>query len=422
MTTNINVIGNIYYNLQKAIDSGYSLISLQGGSRSGKTYNTLIYLILWCLNHPFVETEKPTDKGMVKHRESSLVNVVRKTLPDLRRTTVRDFISIMSDMGIYEDRRFNKTEFTYTFQNGVLLSFVGLDDEQKAKGLKSHILFCNEADELDFSVFAQLRRRTTLFTIIDYNPSFSDEHWICRINENPHTYFFKSTYLDNPFLPQTIIDELESMKTLNPAYWTIYGLGEHAIIDGLVFPKENWDIIEDDEFPEWADDGFIGLDWGWSPDPTVAVHVIIEGNDVYVRELFRENELLAEDIADRLEKWSHVQKYCDIDKRLVAELSRAGIPLLTMTEKDRSTILSGIRILNQRKIHITSSSTSLIKEFKNYVYKKDKNGEVMINVNPVGKFDHGIDALRYVILAEFDNEINPEKQEQLTKYDLGFPI
>ena len=419
----INVIGNIYNNIIKGINDGKTLISLQGGTRSGKTYNVMIYLIMECLQHPIVEKITQTSVGEVKTHESLTIGVVRRALPDIKQTVLKDFREIMEAMGQWEERRFNKTENIYTFRNGAVMRFRAFDDEQKARGFKNHILFCNEANELKFDVFKQLRRRVTKYTIIDYNPTFTSEHWIFEENASPRTYHFKSTYLDNVFLEQSVIDEVLSLKDLHPELWQVYGLGEFAIISGLVFPEENWDVIEDDDFPIWASDGFIGLDWGWEPDPTVAVHVIIEDNEIYVRELFRENKLFAEDIADRLEEYSGIQKYCDIDKRLIADLEREGIPMLKATEKDRSTIMTGIHIMNQRKIHITESSTGLLKEFRNYVYKKDRNGVIHTDANPVDKFNHGIDALRYVCLEEFDTERKNKYEEyEFSKEDLGFPI
>ena len=374
------------------------------------------------MTHSIVEI-KSNDGA--KRRELMSVVVARKTLPDVKKTVLKDFKEIMMNMGQWEERRFNKTECIYTFRNGATISFMGLADEAKARGLKCYILFVNEATEWDFEVFFQARRRNTGFTILDYNPTYTSEHWINEVNADKRTYFFISTFLDNPFLGQTEIDEVLSYRQLHPDLWTIYGEGKCAVIDGLVFPAENWDIIEEGDFPDWASDGFIGIDWGWDPDPTVIVHVIIEGNDIYVKEIVRENEMYADDIANRLEPYYGIQKYCDVDKRLVATLEREGIPLLKTTDKDRTTILTGIRILNQRKIHITENSTGLIKEFRNYVYKKDRNGVVHTDVNPIDKFNHGIDALRYVALEEFDNE-SPNRskryKEPLTKESLGIPI
>lgn len=402
----VDVLGNIYNNIKRGVEEGKTLISLQGSSRSGKTRNTVIWLDMEALKSP------------VK------ISVVRKSLPALKRSVLEDFKITMMQMGQWEDRRFNKTELIYTFRNGSVMEFFSADDEQKVRGASRDILFCNEANELEEAEFKQLRMRTRKYVIIDYNPSFTEEHWIYPLRSDRRTYHFVSTFRDNIFLEQAIVDEIESYKETNKALWQIYGMGEFAIIEGLVFPKENWDIIKNEEFPDWKTEGVLGLDWGFRNDPTACVQVICDDHDIYVRELFYETGMLTQDIAERLEDWADLQKYCDIDNRLVTELENAGIPLLTMTTKNGDSIMTGIRLMNQRRIHITESSTDLIREMRNYVYKKDRHEIYNTNLKPIDKFNHCIDALRYVVLEEFASEIQDDRKNgrELTKYDLGFPI
>lgn len=404
----INVLGHIYNNIKKAteLDVGDGkgvgvLISLQGSARSGKTYNTMIWLIMQCL------------ASKIK------VSVVRQSLPSLKRSAYEDFKKIMYDMHIFNERRMNKTDMVYFFENGSVIEFMSAEEGQKLRGPNRDILFCNEANELEEEVFSQLRMRTNKYTIIDYNPSFDEDHWIFRLNADKRTYHFISTYKENLFLSKAIVAEIESYKVTNPTMWQIYGLGQRAIIEGLVFPQENWDIIPDDAFPTWIHEGYVGLDWGMTHDPSVGEHVILNGNDVYVNEIFRSTGMKTQDIADALRDYDDLQKYCDIDNRLVAELEDADINLLSMTIKNGESIKVGIAIMNQRKIHITESSVDLIKEFKNYVYKKDRYDQYQIGLNPVDKFNHGIDALRYVILAESHVEGRQSANKVRTKRDLG---
>jgi phage terminase large subunit len=238
--------------------------------------------------------------------------------------------------------------------------------------------------------------------------------------KDKRSYHFISTYKDNIFLPAPAIREIESYQTTNPALWQIFGKGEFAIVEGLVFPKENWDIIEDDAFPTWLGEEIIGIDWGFTNDPTTFVGVIINGEDIYARELHYQMGMKTKDIAEALEPYSGNYKYCDIDNRLVTELEDAGIPLLTMTKKNSESIMSGIRLMNQRRIHVTNSSNDLIKELKNYVYKKDRHDTYQTNLRPIDKFNHCIDALRYVVYAECGGINNAESSErELSKEDLG---
>lgn len=369
---------------------------------SGKTYNTLISIILECLQKPIRERkikDPVSGKTLVK-KEPLRVSIVRNSLPVIKRSVYEDFKTIMINMGQWEDRRMNRTDYIYTFPNGATIEFFSAEDEQKLRGPWRHILYINEANEIYYYSFSMLRQRTYEYTIVDYNPSFTEEHWLFPLMKDERSYHFISTYKDNIFLPAPAVREIESYQTTNPALWQIFGKGEFAIVEGLVFPKENWDIIEDDAFPTWLGEEIIGIDWGFTNDPTTFVGVIIDGEDIYARELHYQMGMKTKDIAEALEPYAGNYKYCDIDNRLVSELEDAGIPLLTMTKKNSESIMSGIRLMNQRKIHVTNSSNDLIKELRNYVYKKDRHETYQTNVRPIDKFNHCIDALRYVVYAE----------------------
>ena len=190
----IQTIGNIYNNILKGLQEGKDLISLQGSMRSGKTYNVMIFLIQACLASKII------------------VTVARQSMPVLKRSVFRDFLEIMANMRIYKQSQMNKTTMVYTFENGSVMEFAAFDDEQKARGPSRDVLFCNEANELEWGVFQQLRGRTRRFTIIDYNPSFTEEHWIFRINSDRRTYHFISTFVDNPFLTDAIREEINSLN------------------------------------------------------------------------------------------------------------------------------------------------------------------------------------------------------------------
>lgn len=389
----VDILGNIYNNILNGLSKGKDLIMLQGSARSGKTFNTLIFIILECLQKPIRERkiQDPVTGKMLTKKEPLRVSIVRNSLPVIKRSVYEDFKTIMINMGQWEDRRMNRTDYIYTFANGATIEFFSAEDEQKLRGPWRHILYINEANEIYYYSFSMLRQRTYEYTIVDYNPSFTEEHWLFPLMKDERSYHFISTYKDNIFLPAPAIREIESYQTTNPALWQIFGKGEFAIVEGLVFPKENWDIIEDDAFPTWLGEEIIGIDWGFQADPTTFIGVIISGEDIYARELHYQMGMKTKDIAEALEPYAGNYKYCDIDNRLVTELEDAGIPLLTMTKKNSESIMSGIRLMNQRRIHVTNSSNDLIKELKNYVYKKDRHDTYQTNLKPIDKFNHCFD-------------------------------
>lgn len=368
----------IYSEIDNAIGKGFTTVSLQGSSRSSKTYNALIWLIVYCLSNP-----------------NTRLSIVRATLPAIKGSVFIDFKEILMNMLIFDEKKLNKTELTYHFDNGSWVEFFSTDSEQKLRGRKRDILFVNEANELLFIEWQQLKMRTTCFAIIDYNPSFTDEHWICDINKEEKTYHFISTYKDNPFLEQVIVDEIESLKHKNESLWKIYGLGLQAQIEGLIF--NNVQLI--DEMP-MSKKKFYGMDFGFTNDPTAIVEVIITNDAIYINELCYKTEMVTRDIITELKANVEEGKRViseSADPRLIKEISNAGITI-TPVEKYPGSIEAGINKMLEYKICITRKSYNAIREFKNYTYEQNKEGKWLNK--PIDAFNHIIDAVRYVIMTE----------------------
>ena len=366
----------IYSEITSAIQKGYKTVSLQGSSRSSKTYNTLIWIILYCMSNP-----------------KTRVSIVRATLPSIRGSVFQDFKEIIQKMGV--NGIMNKGMFIYTFPNGSWVEFFSTDSEQKLRGRKRDVLFVNEANELHYIAWQQLIMRTTRFAIIDYNPSFSDDHWICKLNSDPRTYHFISTYKDNPFLEQTIIDEIESLKWKNPSLWRIYGLGLQAIVEGLVFANTE----QIDHFPTNIERTYIGVDYGYSNDPTAIVRVAFSKDRIFVDEIAYNTQLLTSDIIDILKNNCRTEEIISesADPRLVQEIYRARLNIKPV-HKYGGSIQAGITKMLEYKICITKRSANVWKEFKNYTWAQDKEGK-WLNT-PIDKFNHAIDAVRYVVLEK----------------------
>ena len=371
----------VYYELDNAIKSGYTTVSEQGSSRSGKTYNTVIWLCVYMMNHPKLR-----------------LSVVRKTLTALRGSVLIDFKEVLVSMGLWDwkVKAFNKSEFTFEFPNGSWIEFFSTDDEQKLRGRKRDICYVNEANELSQLEWQQLKMRTTMFTIADYNPSFSDEHWLCSVNSDPRTYHFITTYKDNPFLEQTIIDEIESLKHKNRTLWQVYGLGLQAVIEGLIFT--NIEII--DEIPPYAKKHhWRGMDFGYASDPTAIEDVYFHNNTLYIDEICYNTGMLTSDIIKVLKEHDgSVETISEsADPRLLQEIYRGGCNVKPVTKYPGS-ILAGITKMQEFKICITKNSPNVIKEFKNYTWMQDKEGKWLNQ--PIDGFDHCIDGIRYCVLSK----------------------
>lgn len=381
----------IFRDIEQAVAQGYTTISLQGSARSSKTYNVLIWLIVYCLSHP-----------------NTRLSIVRATLPAIKGSVLVDFKEILKRMGIYNERSLNKSELIYTFANGSWAEFFSTDSEQKLRGRKRDILFVNEANELGFIEWQQLKMRTTRLSIIDYNPSFSDEHWICEtVNQDPRTFHSVTTYLDNPFLEQTVIDEIESLREKNQSLWQVYGLGQQAVIEGLVF--KHFGICE--TIPPHVRHRFIGMDFGFTNDPTAICEVALDGDSLYIDEIAYRTQMLSSDIITTLREAAPKMRIISesADPRLIQEIYRAGIDIHPV-KKFPGSIEAGLSKMQEYRIIITKRSTNVAKELRNYTYRQDKDGR-WLNV-AIDCYNHAIDAVRYVVMEQF-------MAGQRRKIDLG---
>ena len=366
----INLKTNIVF--ENLVDSDKKIIINQGGTRSGKTFNILLYIIFYyCLNN--------SDKT---------ITICRKTYPALRATVLRDFINILREHNLYNEDNHNKSSSEYNLF-GNLIEFISLDQPVKVRGRKRHLLFINEANELFWEDWQQLLFRTSDKIILDYNPS-EEYHWIYdKIIPREDANFLKTTYKDNPFLEQSLIDEIERLKYTDEQYWQIYGLGEKGISKATIF-----DYVECNQVPFEAEVVSFGMDFGFTNDPTALVKVSKLDNNLYIEELLYRTMMTTGDIHNFLKgKVNREPIYADSSEpRIIEELRRMGWSIRASL-KGRDSVNAGIDLLKRFKIHIHKDSTNAIQEFRNYKWSEDKTGK--LTNKPEDKNNHIADAVRY---------------------------
>ena len=367
MTVDVNVV------FEHLLDSQSKIVVEQGGTRSGKTYNILLYLI-------FHYCQKNVDKT---------VTICRKTFPAVRSSVMRDFIDILKQHNIYDEVHHNKSNSEYTL-GGNLIEFISVDQPQKIRGRKRDVLFINEANELDYEDWQQLIFRTTEKIILDYNPS-DEYHWIYdKVLNREDVEFYKTTYLDNKFLDPSIITEIERLKETDEQYWQIYGLGVRGVSKATIF-----NYIEVPHIPHDAELISYGADAGYTNDPSTLVSVYKKDYNLYIKEHLYRTMMTTRDISDVLKQQvtSRSPIYFDAaEPRLIDELRRMGHNIQPSL-KGRDSINAGIDLLKRFKIHITADSNNAIQEFRNYKWAEDRSGK--LTNTPVDKNNHIIDAVRY---------------------------
>ena len=305
---------------------------------------------------------------------------------------MRDFFDILKEFQLYSEDNHNKSSGEYRLNNN-LVEFISLDQPQKVRGRKRDLLFINEANELFWEDWQQLIFRTNGRIIIDYNPS-DEFHWIYeKVKVRDDADFYITTYLDNPFLPDTIINEIERLKQTDANYWRVYGLGQVGKSVATIF-----DVALCDNVPEHARHIGYGMDFGYTNDPTTLVSVFIHDTDMYIREMIYRTGMTNRDISNdlnRLQIGRREEIYADsAEPKSIDEIYRMGWNIKPAT-KGRDSINIGIDMLKRYRIYVTKDSTNTIKEFRNYKWKEDKNGNILNT--PIDMFNHSIDATRYLV-------------------------
>lgn len=358
------------------------LVVEQGGTRSGKTFNILLYII-------FDYSVKNTGK---------VITICRKTFPSLRASVMRDFMNILQDYDEYREELHNKSSHEYQL-NGNMVEFISLDQPQKIRGRKRDLCFINEGNELSWEDFFQLNIRTEERIVIDFNPS-DEYHWIYdQVVPREDCSYFKTTYLDNPFLPPELVAEIEKLKETDEVYWKVYGLGERAQARSVIFNFETIPLVPDD-----ARLLAYGLDFGYVNDPTALVEVYQRGESLYFKERLYDTGLTNQMIAkyfDQLGLNRQTPVYADSSEpKSITEIRRWGWNIKP-TQKGPDSINAGIDIMRRYKLYWTEDSSNGIKEMRNYKWKEDRNNQLMNT--PVDAFNHLIDAVRYGCYMSLSN-------------------
>lgn len=348
-------------------------IASKGGTRSSKTWSTLQLLHLLCIN-----SENPL-----------VISCVAATLPMVKRGMLRDYKQMLSAENEWDENAFNKSECTYTYTNGCMIEFFGVDNASKVHGSARDILFVNEAQTIPREIFRQLDIRTRKKVIIDFNPV--RKFWGETEFVGDRYVTIHSTYKDNPYLSEEQVSAIE--KNRNDAnWWRVYGEGETGGVEGNVYPE--YEVIED--MPETFTGRCLGLDFGFVNDPTAIVDIRFQGWDLYVDLLCYETGLLNANIAEYLtvNGLNRIVTVCDnAEQKSIVELQQKRVKAMPCI-KGRGSVAGGIAQVKQFKLHITKRSVKLLDELDNYKWIKDEAIDTYTN-EPIDAWNHALDAMRY---------------------------
>jgi phage terminase large subunit len=385
---------------------------IQGGQGAGKTYSILQILI----NHAYKNDGKE-------------IFIASNELSKMKITVIKDFVNIMKSFNIFN--RNNWVDGTlYRFDNGSFIKFIGLDKEDIGKGLRSDVMFVNEANKTKFDTFRELTSRAKR-VIIDFNPN--KKFWFhTEVMDRSDCDYINLTFLDNEFLSEEEQNEILRYKqkgydatgqVINQYWanmWQVYGLGKIGQVEGRIY---NWKTIDYIEYLNIEKQTYYGCDWGLV-DPFAIVEVKYHDGNLYVHELNykSENELrknltttelhqINANQDEGLVSWMFTKLNIPKDKIIVCDsnrptkiiaLRRSGWEY-AVSVGGKTRLIDRIGTMQGLNVYYTSTSKNIEFEQENYSYQKDRFGVTL--ENPEDGNDHLINAIEYIAQKLFEMNI-----------------
>lgn len=379
---------------QKNYSASATTVVNVGGAGSSKSHSSLQQIILEC--------SEATGQSYL---------VMRKTMPALRMTTMRDFFNMVKGYGLYNPQNHNKQEKLYHL-NGNTIQFSGLDDPEKIKSATVNKILLEEANEFTWDDYLVLLTRLRAKVPagarknqirLNLNPSDA-QGWIPKnLPTLPDVQFIHSTYKDNPFLDEHYTKILTGLKDIDYNHYRIYALGEWGVLKGRIY--KNFDFVSPEAWPESFDDQNYAIDFGFN-DPSVVLHIGVKDREAWIRELVYKSGLITSALAQEMkalipERQRSLRFRCDsAEPDRIKELCDNGFNAVGV-EKGPGSVKAGIDYCLGWKLHISTDSPFTKKEIEAYCWKLNRAGEP--TDEPIGYNDHAMSGIRYG-LTDFRRE------------------
>lgn len=287
--------------------------------------------------------------------------------------------------------------------NGSDFLFKGLyNNEQSIKSIEGiDIAWVEEAQTVSkesIDVLTPTVRKENSKIIYTYNRLLEDDpvHTRLVIEGRPNTLILNVNYdiaVKYGMMPEVIRLEIEDDKAKRPTLYQHKWLGEPNSLERKVY--KDWEMME--TVPHEARLERRGLDFGYTNDPTAVVDIYYYNGGYIFDEVLYRKGLSNKEIADTLKILPQTLTIADsAEPKSIDEIRNYGINIQPAV-KGAGSINQGIQFIKDQKISMTKRSTNLIKEYRNYLYKLDREGKI-INT-PEGGQDHTLDAVRYAMTS-----------------------
>ena len=402
-------------------DPNKETILFTGGSRSGKTFLIMEYMVGRAFQFP-----------------GSRQLIVRKNLVDARGSIWDDSLPKYLNLYIPESEyTLVKSELKVQFRNGSTIVLGGLDDEdraQKCLGTEYITIFCNEATQMTFPVIGMLKTRLAqkvkdingTFTavnkmILDCNPQ-SERHWLYlwgvklldpttkpfrQIKDaDKHALLHWTAYDNLENLPPGYIDTLDALPDIARQRML---LGKWCGGEGQIFKDFDEKIHTCEPFvlPQyWA--RFSAIDFGYKhPFAFVCAAHDFVNDTLYFYHDFKKSGITIKDAAKEFNDYQkktkdiYMVRWADHAAADRAYLQTEGI----YTKLAHKAVADGINSIAQRlkinpktgkpKLIVFNTCEDIITEFSSYSWH-ESSSEVSDKETPIKIDDDVMDCVRYI--------------------------
>ena len=349
-------------------ESAERILVNQGGTSSGKTYAILQLLFTYAIMEPY-----------------QIITVVGQDMPNLKKGAYRDAKRLREETKELQ-HWFGKpleSERIIPCKNGSIIEFTSYSNEQDAKSGKRDYLFINEANGIPYEVYRQLDLRTRQKVVLDYSPASA-----CWLHDNlsgrQNVKLSISDHRHNSFLSDEEHARIEAID--DPEFFKVYARGMTGKTQGLIY--QHWKLC--DIMPQDFKKRYIGIDFGFTNDPTAIIDVRLSEGQLWIDEIAYEKGMLNSDIASVLRKNNIPRSVTVIadsaEPKSMAELKNMGFAV-EGAKKGADSVKNGIDIVKRYKLNITRRSANIKKELLAYSWKVDKQTGEAVN-EPVDMYNH----------------------------------
>lgn len=372
-------------------------------------------------------------KAMLKKERILACREVQKSLSQSVHKLICDTIEVMGVGSLFEIQRENIT----CIPTGSTFSFVGLSNST-VEGVKSlegtTLCFVEEAQsvsEQSWSILIPTIRAQGSEFYISFNPYTVDDpvwkRFVINQHNLPDCVSVEVNYYDNPYIPQILLDEMESLRKSDyDAYCNIWLGKPKRHTDAAVFGKK-LQVVEFKPEETWSGPYF-GLDFGFAVDPCVLTKCYIDSRTLYVEYaqylVGLENDLMVAWLDGVPDSRKHIIRADCSRPEHISYLKRNGFPKTIACKKWSGCIEDGVdHIRSYDEIVIHPRNKELLLQMSQYSYKVDKlSGDIM----PVlgDKYADGPDSIRYaiepVILGH--KKVVQDRPVEVELNSLGMPV